>query len=76
MHEILEITFKSFWHFVGMALLLSGGCNLIFRCWNRLMRMLNIRKHGWPPPHCDADGDFPPVPEKDDDEETANASDQ
>jgi hypothetical protein len=26
--------------------------------WNRLMRHLNIRKHGWPPAHCDADGDF------------------
>jgi hypothetical protein len=21
------------------------------------MRALNIRKHGWPPAHCDADGD-------------------
>jgi hypothetical protein len=29
-----------------------------FRCWNRLMRHLNIRKHGWPPAHLDADGDF------------------
>ena len=25
---------------------------------NRLMRHWNIRKHGYPPPHCDADGDF------------------
>ena len=22
-------------------------------------RSINIRKHGWPPPHCDADGDQP-----------------
>lgn len=29
-----------------------------FRCWNRLMRHLNIRCHGWPPAHLDADGDF------------------
>lgn len=29
----------------------------IFRMWNRLMRCLSIRKHGWPPAHCDADGD-------------------
>lgn len=28
--------------------------------WNRFMRMLNIRKNGWPPPHCDADGDLFP----------------
>jgi hypothetical protein len=32
---------------------------LIFRIWNRGMRALNIRSQGWPPPHCDADGDFP-----------------
>ena len=33
---------------------------LIFRLPNRIMRHWNIRKHGWPPPHCDADGDFKP----------------
>ena len=25
---------------------------------NRILRHWNIRKHGYPPPHCDADGDF------------------
>jgi hypothetical protein len=25
---------------------------------NRILRHMNIRKHGYPPPHCDADGDF------------------
>lgn len=29
-----------------------------FKIWNRFMRHLNIRAHGWPPPHCDADGAF------------------
>jgi len=23
-----------------------------------IIRGYNIRKHGWPPEHCDADGDF------------------
>ena len=32
--------------------------SMVFRCWNRLMRHLNIRKFGWPPEHLDADGDF------------------
>ena len=31
--------------------------HFIFLCWNRLLRCLTIRKVGWPPPHCDADGD-------------------
>lgn len=30
----------------------------MFKIWNRFMRHLNIRKHGYPPAHCDADGDF------------------
>ncbi len=25
---------------------------------NRALRHWNIRLHGYPPPHCDADGDF------------------
>lgn len=43
----------------------------IFKIWNRFMRHLNIRKHGWPPAHCDADGDFKPEDDSDDDSENA-----
>lgn len=32
--------------------------NMPFRMWNRLMRSRNIKAQGWPPPYCDADGDF------------------
>lgn len=31
---------------------------LPFRAFKLLIRHLNIRKQGWPPPHCDADGDL------------------
>ena len=31
---------------------------LLIFCINRPLRAMNIRKHGWPPQHCDADGDF------------------
>tara|TARA_R110000850_G_scaffold48912_2_gene120944 strand:- start:4455 stop:4658 length:204 start_codon:yes stop_codon:yes gene_type:complete len=27
-------------------------------CISRPLRHMNIRKHGWPPEHCDADGDI------------------
>jgi hypothetical protein len=50
------------WSLVGLLLVLSGTGTFLFRVWNRAMRCLNIRKHGWPPPHCDADGDFRPPP--------------
>ncbi len=31
---------------------------LPFICVTRLLRHLNVRKAGWPPPHLDADGDW------------------
>jgi hypothetical protein len=30
----------------------------IFKLWNRTLRHWNIRKHGYPQSHCDADGDI------------------
>lgn len=35
----------------------------LVKVWNRTLRHLNIRKHGYPPAHCDADGDFRPTKE-------------
>lgn len=26
-------------------------------CFNKLLRAVNIWRQGWPPPHCDGDGD-------------------
>lgn len=40
----------------------------VFRIVNRTLRAQNIKRHGWPPEHCDADGDFRPVPKEDSDE--------
>ena len=37
-------------------LVLAVGLKLV----NRVLRHWNIRKHGYPPAHCDADGDFKP----------------
>ncbi len=34
---------------------------------NRILRHWNIRKHGYPPTHCDADGDFRPKKGQSDD---------
>lgn len=33
-------------------------CVVTCRFVNRIVRHLNIRSQGWPPAHCDADGDF------------------
>jgi hypothetical protein len=62
--ELMQFIFSSFWTFVGV-LMLGGGAltailEVLWRSYNRTMRMISIRKHGWPPPHCDADGDSTP----------------
>lgn len=56
--EILQFIFSSFWHFAGTCVILSGAANFIFAMWKRFLRHLDIKKNGWPPDHCDADGDF------------------
>lgn len=62
MLEILEFALSGFWKFVGCAILFNGGAyflvNGLLRFWGRFMRMLMVRKHGWPPSHLDADGDW------------------
>lgn len=40
----------------GICLFLGLGFSV--KLVNRIMRHWNIHKHGYPPPHCDADGDF------------------
>ncbi len=62
--ELLRFIFEGYFHFFGclilLIVLLQYGYNMLFRVYNRILRVINIRKHGWPPPHCDADGDFKP----------------
>lgn len=58
MMEFIKFMFSDFFIFLGMLIILSGiGSGVLFM-WNRMWRHWNIRKHGYPPPHCDADGDF------------------
>ena len=61
MIDILELTLSSFWNFVGVTILFNTAAyfvvNGLLRAWSRFLRMLMVRKHGWPPKHLDADGD-------------------
>jgi len=41
-----------------LIVLICGINHLLLMGWSRTMRAFNIRKHGWPPAHCDADGDL------------------
>ena len=61
-HIIKESTSNGFWHFIGCYLILTTIIYLPLKTFavviNRILRHLNIRKHGYPPSRCDADGDF------------------
>jgi hypothetical protein len=56
--ELYTYIFSGFWVFLGSILILTMVFHFIFSMWNRFWRHWNIRKHGYPPIHCDADGDF------------------
>jgi hypothetical protein len=66
-NKILEIAFSGFWPFCGICILLNGTAyvivNGIIKILSRFLRMLMVRKHGWPPSHLDADGVWKPGPE-------------
>lgn len=58
MMELLNFMFEGFWRFVGCLIVLGMLLNFMLIMWNRFWRHWSIRKHGYPPIHCDADGDF------------------
>lgn len=62
-HEIIkESVSGSFFRFIGYLIIiyvsLQVPAAVIMFAINRPLRHLNINKHGYPPAHCDADGDF------------------
>jgi hypothetical protein len=68
MTEFFQFVLSDFVTWLGFILILGGVLNFIYKIYNRTWRHANIRKHGYPPAHCDADGDFRPIKEKTDDE--------
>ena len=67
---IRESVSGGFWNFIGywimIGLIVGLPLNFILKLFNRLFRHWNIRIHGYPPPHCDADGDFKKEKKEDD----------
>jgi len=58
---IVESVSGGFWKFidwVAIGLWLVVPAKILIVLINRPLRHWNIRKHGYPPSHCDADGDF------------------
>lgn len=64
MNRFFEIATSGLFQFIGCFLLCYLPFNCAFKICNRYWRHKTIQKIGYPPTHCDADGDF--KPEKDD----------
>ena len=62
--EFIKFMFSGFWIFLGCLVLISMVLTFVLTMYNRTFRHWNIRKYGYPPIHCNADGDF--KKEKDD----------
>ena len=57
--NIYQFMSDSPWLTFFLAMFALAGLRVVFiYSINRPLRHANIRKHGWPPAHCDADGDF------------------
>jgi hypothetical protein len=64
--HFLEFMFSGFWVFVGMMMLIALMIKGVYALWCRLLRVFTMHKHGYPPPHCDGDGDFTKVEDDED----------
>lgn len=58
MIEVLEFIFSGFWVWLGSFFILAIPFNFINGIIRIYIRRKNIRDHGWPPSHLDADGSF------------------
>lgn len=56
--DIIRFVFSSFWVFIGSLLLIELPLKFFLNAIRMIVRQRNISKHGWPPEHLDADGDF------------------
>jgi hypothetical protein len=65
--DFLRFTFRDPPHFIGMIILIWIPLKFIHKFVYEILRHWNVRKHGYPPEHCDADGDFRPMDKKDED---------
>lgn len=60
--EALKFIFSSFWIWVGFMLMINLVLyfivNMILKMYNKKVKHKTLRMIGYPPEHCDADGDI------------------
>jgi len=61
MWEFFKFIFQDFFMWLGFVIIFGMILKFIFKLYNRALRQRTILRHGYPPSHCDADGDFPQI---------------
>jgi len=56
--EIIKFILSNFWPFIGSVILISIIPYFIYKFYSRDLRHRILMKYGYPPEHCDADGNF------------------
>lgn len=57
MMELLKFVLSDLWIFIGFTIIFSIPFYAIVTVCQLLLRHSTMRKQGYPPRHCDADGD-------------------
>ena len=61
MKELFQFLLSNFWIWLGFLIILGTVLGYFNKLVKIILRYLTIRRHGYPPDHCDADGDFRPI---------------
>lgn len=56
--EFITLIFSNFFTWIGFVIILDLCLNFVFNMYQEHKRKRVIMKHGYPPEHCDVDGDF------------------
>lgn len=58
MMDFLRFIFSDFWIWLGFVIIVLTPLGLVYNTISRKIKAKTIRMCGWPPAHCDSDGDF------------------
>lgn len=56
--ELIRFIFSDFWVFIGFLIMLFVPFAFMNAIIDSALKHKTIRKHGYPPTHCDANGEF------------------
>lgn len=65
MLEFFKFLVSDFWYFIAFCIILSMILKCIYGIVHKIVRHYTILKVGYPPAHCDGDGDFKNIEKED-----------